>query len=81
MCNIITEKRDFMGEMDKINPLYIKIEWCKGCGLCVAFCPRGVLAISIGKVEVQNVDECIGCCLCQRICPDYAIYLRGNVYE
>ncbi|EYE88400.1 hypothetical protein Q428_08355 [Fervidicella metallireducens AeB] len=65
-----------MGEKNYDMPLDIKIEWCKGCGLCVEFCPRGVLALNIGKVEVQNVDKCIRCGLCQQICPDYVIYVR-----
>ena len=32
---------------------------CKGCGICVAFCPKQVLAISeIEKVEVVAEDKC-----------------------
>jgi 2-oxoglutarate ferredoxin oxidoreductase subunit delta len=70
-----------MGEMDRRKPPCINIDWCKGCGLCVAFCPRGTLALNIGKVEVQYPENCIGCGLCQQICPDYAIYLGGNEDE
>jgi 2-oxoglutarate ferredoxin oxidoreductase subunit delta len=70
-----------MGKMDEKEPLCIRNEWCKGCGLCVAFCPRGVLALNMSKVDVQYPENCIRCGLCQQICPDYAIYVRGNSDE
>lgn len=54
---------------------------CKGCGLCVHACPKGVLAISKDKLnqkgynpaEVANPDDCIGCAMCAVMCPDVAI--------
>jgi 2-oxoglutarate ferredoxin oxidoreductase subunit delta len=56
----------------------VEKEWCKGCGICVAFCPKSVLAIENGKVEIVNIEACIQCGQCELRCPDYAIYLRGN---
>ncbi|MCQ5183226.1 4Fe-4S binding protein, partial [Phascolarctobacterium faecium] len=42
--------------------LKIHTNRCKGCGICVAFCPKQVLAISeIEKVEVVAEDKCIQC--------------------
>ncbi len=55
--------------------------WCKGCGICVAFCPTNVLAIRDGKVEVVNPEACTQCGLCELRCPDFAIYLGGEEDE
>lgn len=48
-------------------------EWCKGCGICVAFCPTGVLEMRGQKAVVANPDKCVRCYLCARRCPDFAI--------
>ena len=55
--------------------VYIDIAWCKGCGICAAFCPKNVLEIIDGKVHVKDQDGCIACGMCEMRCPDYAIYL------
>lgn len=50
---------------------------CKGCGICVEFCPKKVLALSeIEKVTVVNPDDCIKCLQCEMRCPDYAIFVE-----
>jgi 2-oxoglutarate ferredoxin oxidoreductase subunit delta len=51
----------------------IKLEWCKGCEICVAFCPKNVLAMEGGKAKVENPGDCIKCMLCELRCPDFAI--------
>ena len=59
-------------------------ERCKGCGLCVAFCPMKILKLS-DKVNSRSyhypevIEEppnkvCINCGMCMNICPDFAIY-------
>lgn len=55
--------------------------WCKGCGICVAFCPTKVLDIVNEKVVISDIDKCIKCGLCELRCPDYAIYLEGSDNE
>jgi len=58
----------------------ISIDHCKGCGLCVAVCPKNVLEIS-AKVSPKGYfpavqarpEDCIYCITCCRICPDVAI--------
>lgn len=63
------------------NNLIINKEWCKGCGICVAFCPKQVLALEKEKAVIVNIDSCIKCGLCELRCPDSAIYLGGNKDE
>lgn len=49
-------------------------DWCKGCGICVQFCPRQVLELDKqDKVVAMRPEECICCTLCEIRCPDLAI--------
>ncbi|MDI9505036.1 MAG: 4Fe-4S binding protein [Clostridiales bacterium] len=55
-------------------------ETCKGCGLCVDHCPKGILSLSgtinqkgYHAAECTDPDKCIGCAFCARMCPDCAI--------
>ena len=58
------------------SEISIKMERCKGCGICVTFCQKAVLAVDeLGKVQVVNGDACIGCGQCELRCPDYAIFV------
>ena len=56
--------------------LVINTKWCKGCGVCAAFCPKGVLKLVGEKIQAANPDACIKCGMCEKRCPDYAIYLE-----
>jgi 2-oxoglutarate ferredoxin oxidoreductase subunit delta len=58
----------------KLKELAINREWCKGCGICVAFCPKKVLELD-SKDEVTTVrpEDCICCGLWEIRCPDLAI--------
>lgn len=52
-------------------------DWCKGCGLCIAFCPGNVLEFNkLGKAEVVREDDCINCGFCELHCPDFAIAIK-----
>jgi len=56
--------------------LVINLDWCKGCGICAAFCPVKILEIKHEKVVVVNPEACTKCALCELRCPDYAIYVK-----
>jgi 2-oxoglutarate ferredoxin oxidoreductase subunit delta len=58
----------------------ILTRYCKGCELCVAACPKGMLEMSEELTEIgvrparpKAGAECIGCTLCYQVCPDAAI--------
>ncbi|MBE0635107.1 4Fe-4S binding protein [Candidatus Bipolaricaulota bacterium] len=63
------------------------VERCKGCGLCIAACPKKVLAFS-GQLNKSGYDvahmahpeDCIGCAFCAMTCPDIVIevYRESN---
>lgn len=52
-------------------------KWCKGCGLCIAICPKKVLELNdqVKCVPVRQ-DDCIGCRQCENICPDIALTVK-----
>ena len=50
-------------------------ERCKGCEICVVYCPEDVLAMKDLVVSVSNLDKCTGCMRCELFCPDFAIYV------
>jgi 2-oxoglutarate ferredoxin oxidoreductase subunit delta len=63
-----------------VGKVIINAERCKGCGLCLAACPRHALALSpqankMGYFPVQSncQSDCTGCGLCALMCPDAAI--------
>jgi 2-oxoglutarate ferredoxin oxidoreductase subunit delta len=52
-------------------------DWCKCCGICVAFCPKGVIVFNENDLpKISNPDLCIGCRFCELHCPDFAITIR-----
>jgi 2-oxoglutarate ferredoxin oxidoreductase subunit delta len=52
-------------------------DWCKGCGICAALCPKQVLSRNEeGGPVVTDPDACIGCGWCELHCPDFAISVR-----
>jgi 2-oxoglutarate ferredoxin oxidoreductase subunit delta len=58
---------------------------CKGCELCIVFCPQSCIILSEGKINAEGyilpvIDEpenCNACGICGQMCPDLAI----NVYR
>jgi len=57
------------------NELDINRSWCKGCGICIAFCPREALFLDeTVKAKIDN-EKCTTCGICETFCPDFAISL------
>jgi len=66
-----------------MGSVLIDTESCKGCGLCVSFCPKQVVKLGGGlnqlgyhTAEVILGDAAKGCNACARcalMCPDAAI--------
>lgn len=61
--------------------VYIVRERCDGCGFCIDFCPKGVLARSeemneegIYPPKVVNETKCSLCGFCRSVCPVCAIF-------
>lgn len=68
-----------MGDVEKKEEksVIINREWCKGCGICVAFCPKKVLVIDQeGKALWAEAEKCVRCGFCELRCPDIAVELR-----
>ena len=61
---------------------YIEIdqELCKGCEICIAFCPKKVISISnklnaagYSPASFEGNTGCTGCAVCALVCPEVAI--------
>lgn len=57
-----------------INP-----QWCKGCGICVAFCPKQALSLNAAEKAQHDPAKCVYCGLCEQYCPDLAIEVEKPV--
>jgi 2-oxoglutarate ferredoxin oxidoreductase subunit delta len=60
--------------------IQIDRELCKGCLVCIEFCPKKVITLysrvnAAGYIPVMptNNSECTGCAICAIVCPEVAI--------
>jgi 2-oxoglutarate ferredoxin oxidoreductase subunit delta len=62
----------------------IRRDICKGCGLCIEFCPKKLLGLDeqlnargVKPATCQgHMEDCIGCGNCAAMCPDAAIEIE-----
>jgi 2-oxoglutarate ferredoxin oxidoreductase subunit delta len=63
-----------------LGDVHIHVERCKGCDLCVDYCPTTVLAMSDEfnpkgyHYPIVVGDNCTCCQACFTICPEFAIF-------
>ena len=68
---VTTSQKEKRGPRGRVR---VFTNWCKGCGLCMAFCPRQVFEPDAeGRPEVTHPERCTACDWCRFHCPDLAI--------
>lgn len=63
-----------MAKKQKVQSIEINQKWCKRCGICATFCPKGVYEQgSSGEIKVARIEDCIECRFCELHCPEFSI--------
>lgn len=76
--------KDFkINKKAKIFEVTIDEDFCKGCGICVDFCPKSVFENSdrinprgYYQPIIKAEEKCTGCKLCELLCPELAIVIE-----
>ncbi len=70
------------GKTDTSIKGYIEIdqELCKGCQICISFCPKDAISASAKlndsgylTVFLNDNGQCTGCAICALVCPEVVI--------
>ncbi len=55
----------------------INIEKCRGCGLCLDYCPVNAISVKKKRASIEG-HRCIGCGECVVVCPRGAVEIQWN---
>ena len=65
---------------DMKGSISISQELCKGCEICISFCPKKTIsrsdkfnAAGYFPAVFDDNSECTGCAVCALVCPEVAI--------
>ncbi|MFA5424802.1 MAG: ferredoxin family protein [Phycisphaerae bacterium] len=68
--------------------IIIDTERCKGCGLCIAVCPKNNIHVSEqsnknGYFFAECDGNCTGCAMCAIMCPEAVIevFVENNISQ
>ncbi|MPM40944.1 NAD(P)H-quinone oxidoreductase subunit I, chloroplastic [bioreactor metagenome] len=70
-----------------MSRVFFREERCKGCGHCIAVCPKKIISFSEklnlkgyhpATVTEEKMSECIGCASCGKMCPDLVITVEKS---
>lgn len=74
----IERREEVSDEIEITEKVIINLKWCKGCSICVDFCPKESLGMGKdAKAHVVDLESCNSCGLCYVRCPDFAIKVPG----
>ena len=70
-----------------MNKITFNVYFCKGCGLCVAACPKNLIELAhdvLNKkghhpARMTDQSKCIACAMCATMCPDTVIKVEKDV--
>ncbi len=69
--------------MALVKNIHVNKDYCKGCKICVALCPRDAIEMSpdltdkgVHAPRIKDLDRCTACRLCELHCPDFAIAIE-----
>jgi 2-oxoglutarate ferredoxin oxidoreductase subunit delta len=70
-----SEPRPRVGQTPR-GEVHVFDNWCKGCGLCIEFCPADVLVLGLdNRPKAIYPEKCVACRWCELHCPDFAIFI------